>query len=261
VRIARLLVFVLGLAACTPDKDRVDSQTVAPRRRQTTRHRTLGPKGYTVLDPRAAHRRWARKVEDPASGVVFVLVPPRTFAMGSRSREARPNEQPVREVTLKEAFYLAQTEVTVEQWARFVRETGYTHRPGGIAASLPQAGLCREDALAFCRQYGYRLPTEEEWEHASRAGTTDDRYGNLDDIAWHRGNTAGIRPAATREANAWELFDTLGSLWEWCESGVLRGGAFNEEGRYARAPDRGIPARASERRANFGFRPVRDANR
>lgn len=87
---------------------------------------------------------------------------------------------------------------------------------------------------------GYRLPTEAEWEHACRAGTTGPRYGPLDEIAWYRGNSQErIHEVGGRQPNAWGLYDMLGNVWNWCWDiydaevygtyRVLRGGGWFDE--------------------------------
>ncbi|TDE90457.1 formylglycine-generating enzyme family protein [Occultella glacieicola] len=117
---------------------------------------------------------------------------------------------------------------------------------------------------------GYRLPTEAEWEHACRAGSTGPRYGDLDEIAWYATNSGDRpHPVGTREPNAWGLYDTLGNVWEWCferydpevygDYRVLRGGGWSDPEWSVRAGvrRRSHPTFAIE---DVGFRPARSTS-
>lgn len=72
----------------------------------------------------------------------------------------------------------------------------------------------------------YRLPSEAEWEYACRAGTTTvyhfgDDPQQLDDYAWHKGNTPEDepQPVGTKKPNPWGLHDMHGGVWEWVLDG------------------------------------------
>jgi len=88
---------------------------------------------------------------------------------------------------------------------------------------LPVENVSWNDIQEFIQELNqkagqrYRLPTEAEWEYACRAGTTDDRYGEVDEIAWYDGNSGGrTHPVGGKSKNTFGLYDMLGNVWEWC---------------------------------------------
>ena len=114
---------------------------------------------------------------------------------------------------------------------------------------------------------GYRLPSEAEWEYACRAGSSEVRHGELDEIAWYRENSGGeLHDVAGKAANAWGLYDMIGNVWEWCWDlydpavygpyRVFRGGSWSDLPRACRASCR-RKSHPTLRIDDLGFRLAR----
>jgi len=119
---------------------------------------------------------------------------------------------------------------------------------------------------------GYRLPTEDEWEYACRAGTTTDfTCGDVSDHLRHYAVfvARSTEACASKRCNAWGLFDMHGNVQEWCQDWfekelfgdshrVLRGGCYEDAPKNCQsASDIGFAQWS--RYQTQGFRVARDA--
>jgi hypothetical protein len=165
---------------------------------------------------------------DLGDGVTMELVyiKPGTFVMGGESTtdgRFQCVEVPKHEVKLTKGFYLGKYEVTQAQYEAIMGSNPSKSTKG---ADCPVDNVGESDALTFClkltEQTGRdaRLPTEAEWEYASRAGRdTKWFFGNdptqIGEYAWFKDNaSAKSHPVGQKKPNPWGLYDIYGNVCE-----------------------------------------------
>jgi formylglycine-generating enzyme required for sulfatase activity len=164
-------------------------------------------------------------------GREMVQVPEGPFIMGSKDGD--PDEVPERQVYLK-AFYLDMKEVSQEEYARFAK---MTKRPPPkievfeddqsklLQPELAAMSVSWDEAVAYCKWAGKRLPTEAEWEKAGR-GEGKRKYAWGDTFVNGRvnANVAGsedgyryLAPPGSFETgrSPYGIYDMTGNVAEW----------------------------------------------
>ena len=143
------------------------------------------------------------------------------------------NATPERRVKLPE-FYIDKYEVTNAQYKKFVDATGHKppeHWEGGSIPpgkeNHPVVFVSLEDAKAYAKWAGKRLPSEAEWEKAARG--TDGRlfpWGNK--FKRRHANTDEARKGDTTPVGSYEkgkspygVYDMAGNVWEWTSDNYL----------------------------------------
>jgi len=191
----------------------------------------------------------------PLAEPKMVEIPSGNFQMGDVNGDA--DEQPVHTVEFAKPFGMGQYEVSFDEYDLFAAATA-RERPtdqGWGRGNRPVINISWDDAIAYTQWLStrtgsqYRLPSEAEWEYATRAGTNTSRfwtenptgepdaactYANVFDqnnaakikatyggITWEpfkcSDEFAFTAPADAFQANRWGLYNTLGNVWEWVQ--------------------------------------------
>lgn len=248
------------------------------------------PPCFVSCDPQADSGRFY----DCANCPWMRVLPAGEGVFGSPvAEEGRDRDEPLAQpLRIGRPFALSVFELTLSEWAACELDGYCRKRPNWSKDNpnplIPATHISFDDAQAYVAWLSarsgraYRLPTEQEWEYAARAGTPSafpfgdeisPSLANYDHSARYRGSPVmpyrGYPEAVTGyPPNGFGLVQTAGNVWEWtsacadgaaerCKTRVLRGGSFESAPGELRLANRFTLA-GDKARADVGLRVARD---
>ena len=187
----------------------------------------MGPPatGNTEFQKTSSEERWKEQKEmlTNSIGTKFALIPAGEFIMGSEDFDW---SKPVHTVKIRTPFYLGIYPVTQREWNAIMG-----NNPSKFNGNdLPVESVSWNEVQDFIKKLNekegankYRLPSEAEWEYATRAGTTTrcffgDDDAKLGEYAWYTEKSVGTtHPVGNKKANPWGLYDVHGNVWDWVQ--------------------------------------------
>jgi len=176
-----------------------------------------------------------------SSRAEMILIPEGPFQMGTDNKtEEKTDEMPLHSVYLN-AYYIDKFEVTNRQYQKFISETGHpapciknkkwaadfnwdNNTYPANTADLPVVLISWNDAYEYAKWAKKRLPTEAEWEKASRGGLINKNYPSGDKLtfnqaSFNKGYVRGkkLYPTGSYPPNGYGINDMSGNVWEWCQ--------------------------------------------
>ena len=203
---------------------------------------------------------------DGSPAPALVVIPAGGFEYGAAPHEAAPaQDRPRRAALIERSFAIGVQPVTTEEFEAYARATGWRPRPERVWLSgrKPVINVRQSEARDYCawlsRQTGqrYRLPTEQEWEYACRAGAPTaypqgDRITPEEALYNASQGYDAARPKRPRllsrcfvrcgamevgklRPNRWGVHDMAGNVWEFTASPWTRD--------HASLPERPLPGK------------------